>query len=342
MTLAGRAPFHGLPLRLHRIRVADAIVKIPSATLKTQVRDALVKLAGKGCEDIGAGDLARVVELDLSGSGLRSLKPADFSGLTQLRKLSLRGASVSATQICSSLITLKEGETKTTVENLNLEGMKLGESQGLTDRTLPDNCFSGITSLRSIHLAGNRLKNLRANTFSGMTQLEWLDLSRNQLSSLPSSVFSGLSNLWPLDLGRSNYTSLPSGVFSGLSNLKWLAINNQFAHDDTTDEYKATGPALLTSLPSGLFTGLSSLEELDLADNGFTATGVNKLPGGLFSPLTSLKGLTLFGNADTPWTITKLIALDVRNNGASILANVLQVEAPPGNFEAEPGDGKVT
>ena len=45
-----------------------------------QVRDALVKLLGKACENIGADDLARVTKLGLSNTGMSSLRSGDFSG----------------------------------------------------------------------------------------------------------------------------------------------------------------------------------------------------------------------------------------------------------------------
>ncbi len=308
-----------------------------------QVRDVLVKLLGKACENITAEDLSRVTRLGLSNTGLRSLRTEDFSGMSSLREVDVSSNSFTAwTDVCGT------GKWGDSVTDINLNNNK---DIGGTGAALPGNCFVGAPNLKTLHLAGTRINSLPANAFgatgSRLTDLWWLDLSRNQIATLDVNVFDGLSNLWYLDLGRNELTStgLPASatasVFEDLSSLEWLALNNQFEQDED-NEFEPKTTALLTSLNANVFTGLTNLKELDLANNGFTKTSPNILPDGVFTPLTSLEGLALFGNDGAPWTVAQLIAKGVRNNGTNLQAVVLQDEAPPGNFEVEPGDGKIT
>ena len=314
-----------------------------------QVRDALVALADKACEDIGAEDLAHVVKLDLSDTGLSSLKSRDFSGLISLRDVDVSGNTISQwSDVCGA------GKWGTSVQNINLDGNKLGTLiTGNTGAAMPGNCFVDAPNLKSLHLAGNRINSLPANAFGNaadspntgdpstkLTNLEWIDLSRNQIPSLDVNVFSSLSNLWYLDLGRNALTKsgLPvttsgsvvtDAVFDDLSSLEWLALNNQKAQD-ANDNYEPTGNPTLTGLDTNVFKGLSSLKELDLANNGITSTG---LPNNVFTPLSSLESLALFGNDGAPFTLT--------NKGVRAEASVIQVVTPPTGFTVEPVSGGV-
>ena len=291
------------------------------------MRDALVTLVGKDCENITAEDLSKVAKLDLSNTGARSLGSRDFNGMGALREVDASSNTFTSwSDVCGA------DKWGASVENIDLNNNKLGGAGA----PLPGNCFVGAPNLKTLHLAATRINSLPANAFGNpanspnpgdpstkLTNLEWLDLSRNQITSLPANVFSGLSSLWRLDLGRNAITSrgLPASgttsVFDDLSSLEWLALDNQYAQDPNND-YRLTGNPKLTSIPSGLFSGLSSLEELDLADNGITSSG---LPNGLFSPLTSLEGLSLMGNPGAPFNLTNL--------GVRTEAFVIQSAGPP-------------
>ena len=300
----------------------------------TQVRDALVELLGKACENIGADDLAPVVKLDLSNRGLRSLRTEDFSGMSSLRDVDASNNSFTSwTAACA-------GSFGDTVQNVNLTNNKLG---GTTGARVPPGCFTAakFPDLRALHLAATRINLLTGNPFDGLTKLEYLDLSQNQITAVPVGAFEDLSELWYLDLGRNALTSsgLPvttsgsvvtGAVFDDLSSLEWLALNNQKAHD-ASDNFEPTGNPTLTTLNAHVFKGLSSLKELDLAHNGFTATSPNVLPNGVFTPLTSLESLALFGNSGAPWTATQLTTLGVRSE-----ASVIQsATTPPTGFTVE-------
>ena len=308
----------------------------------SQVRDVLAALLGKACQNIGAEDLSKVVRLDLSNTGMSSLRQGDFSGMSSLREVDVSSNTFTQwSEVCGT------GKWGASVTDINLNNNK---DIGGTGAALPGNCFVSAPNLKTLHLAGTRINSLPANAFgatgSRLTNLWWLDLSRNQIAALDVNVFDGLSNLWYLDLGRNKLTKggLPSSasgrVFDDLSSLEWLALNNQKAHD-ANDNFEPTGNPTLTGLDGAVFTGLSSLKELDLANNGLTTAG---LVSNVFSPLTSLESLALFGNAgnaSTPWTVTELIAMGVRNNGTILQASVVQVVAAPIGFKIEPVSGGV-
>ncbi|MCY4415662.1 MAG: hypothetical protein OXE87_05055 [Chloroflexi bacterium] len=298
-----------------------------------QVRDALVALVGKACKDIGAADLIRVVKLDLSNTGMSSLRPGDFSGMSSLRQVDMSSNNFTSwTDACAA-------SYGNSVQNINLTNNKLGG----TGAQIESGCFTAtkFPNLVSLHLAATRINSLAGNPFDGLTKLEILDLSQNQITAVPVAAFEDLSNLWYLDLGRNALTSsgLPASatasVFDDLSNLEWLALNNQKAHD-ASDNFEPTGNPTLTSLHGRVFIGLTSLKELDLANNGFTKTSPNILPDAMFTFLTSLESLALFGNAGAPWTATQLTALGVRAE-----ASVTQVVTPPSGFAVEPVSGGV-
>ena len=305
----------------------------------SQVKDVLVELLGKASKDIGADDLARVVKLDLSNTGMSSLRPGDFSGMSSLRQVDISSNNFTSwTDACAA----SYGDS---VQNINLTNNKLGG----TGAQIESGCFTAtkFPELRSLHLAATRINSLAGDPFDGLTKLEILDLSQNQITAVPVGTFEDLSNLWYLDLGRNALTSsgLPVAtvqgviiaVFEDLSSLEWLALNNQFEQDsDNNFEPKTT--AQLTTLHSRVFTGLTSLKELDLANNGFASTG---LRNNVFQPLTSLESLALFGNAGAPWTVTQLIAKGVKNDGTNLEASVTQVVTPPSGFTVEPVSGGV-
>ena len=152
-----------------------------------QVRDAIVRETRvSDCADVKTAQLAEVTSLDINFTGIKSLQPDDFSGLT-------------------------------TLNTLYLDDNELG--------SLPGNVFSGLTALETLELDGNELTSLPAGVFSSLTALKTLVLQENDLSSLPAGVFSGLTALVTLELDGNKLTSLPAGVFSGLTVLERLKLD---------------------------------------------------------------------------------------------------------------------
>ena len=115
-----------------------------------QVRDKLVELAGTSrCEDVTAGQLARVTMLDLSHSDIVWLHEGDFEGLSRLSRLNL---------------------------NHNLL------------RTLPEEIFLGLNSLAELFIHQNKLITLPVGIFNGLSSLRALWLQDNSMKRFPRGL----------------------------------------------------------------------------------------------------------------------------------------------------------
>ena len=200
-----------------------------------EVRDEILyKVSSSDC---AAVNLASVTEtLDLSESGLTSLKAGDFDGLDSLGFLKLSN---------NQLKTLPVGlfDELGSLWRLDLDNNQL--------TMLPAGVFDELANLDSLLLSHNQLTTLPKGLFDGLDNLEYLGLQENRLTALPKGLFDGLDILDNLDLDNNQLTTLPAGVFDELANLESLLLSyNQ-----------------LKTLPAGLFDGLSSLESLYLNNN---------------------------------------------------------------------------
>ena len=115
-------------------------------------------------DDLWAVLFPKILILDLEAEGITSLKPGDFSGLSELVTLSL-------------------------------------ESNELT--ALPPNIFAGLSSLQILSIGSNNLTTLPPSAFAGLSSLKLLSLVANNLTSLPPNIFDGLSSLKQLHLSNS-------------------------------------------------------------------------------------------------------------------------------------------
>ncbi|MDE2664724.1 MAG: leucine-rich repeat protein [Acidobacteriota bacterium] len=117
----------------------------------TQVRDKLLEItASPQCEEVTAEQLDQVTELKLSDSGISTLQPQDFQGLSKLQNLVL-------------------------------------SSNALSD--LPLGTFNGLSSMRNLLLDHNSLYTLPAGLFRGLSDVRNLWLNGNSLTRLPSGIF---------------------------------------------------------------------------------------------------------------------------------------------------------
>ena len=181
--------------------------------------------------------------------------------------------------VVNASTTLKAGDFSglSSLDTLSISGDKLA--------TLPEDLFDGLTALEELRLSDTQLTTLPEDLFDGLTALERLDLYNNQLTTLPEDLFDGLTALEELWLSNNQLTTLPEDLFDGLTALQWLYLpNNQLA-----------------TLPEGIFDGLSSLWGLNLLNNQLTT-----LPEGIFDGLSSLfpNYLRLGGNTVDPLPIT--------------------------------------
>ena len=110
---------------------------------------------------------------------------------------------------------------KAKVDELNWQSKKIS--------SLPIDIFSGMTSLKIIHLNDNQLSSLPERLFKGLP-LQEVYLHDNQLKSLPVGLFKGLSDLNYISLLHNQLKSLPKGIFKNLPGLKKIDLkNNQFS-----------------------------------------------------------------------------------------------------------------
>lgn len=151
------------------------------------------------------------------------------------------------------------------------------DSPNLTE--LPAGIFTGLSSVSTMHLTGNRLAELPAGVLDDVVALVELDLGDNQLAELPDGVFDQLTALKRLRLNDNQLTTLPQGIFLALTKVKDIRLDGN----------------RLTSLPFGVLDNAPLLSSLRLDGNRLT-----DLPNWIFAGKTSLERLQLEGNVVDP------------------------------------------
>ncbi|KAK4022618.1 insulin-like growth factor-binding protein complex acid labile subunit [Daphnia magna] len=195
-------------------------------------------------------------------------------------------------------------------------------------------------SLRSLHLAHNRIASLRQSVsfygelrrldlshnvlhslgllhFQPLGQLEWLNVSNNLVSSLEMESFAGLASLTVLDLSANRLTRLTDDLFAELPSLVTLILSGN----------------KIQTVASGAFESLRKLHTLRLEDNNLgnvptaalvpLAAGlrslhlgknlIETLEDGAFRHLARLRLLALNDNAIDrvdPLAFDSLVSLD--------------------------------
>ena len=181
-----------------------------------RVRDEIIAQAKMSdCALPTASDLAQIRELNLTGlapAAARRLEPPIFE--PERRERMPAGND----QHRSPIRTLREADFAGLSE---LRFLHLG-GNGLS--SLPDGVFAGLSALQVLDLWGNTLSSLPDGVFDGLSELHELRLWSNGLLSLPDGVFAGLGELLVLDLWGNGLLSLPDGVFAGLSKLRFLSV----------------------------------------------------------------------------------------------------------------------
>ena len=273
----------------------------PVCERPSAIQQVLTDILEKPCADVAATDLAEVRFLDIEwifDENSRTLQPGDFDGLSNLRKLDLRGKVI--------------------------EGLAPG-------------VFSGLSELRELDLSYNRVAGLTPGIFSGLSRLRELDLSYNLVAGLAPGVFNGLSSLDRLRLEAINFKSGPSfgikrigpGVFDHLNKLRDLDLDlnaistiepSAFAGLTSLISLELERNKLATIEP-GLIEGLPALRQLILYGNNLT-----KVPTEGLGELPNLLNLVLSGNPLgnlTPGVfdnLPNLRSLDLGSIGLSRLA----------------------
>ena len=201
------------------ITPAVVVVSIPDANLEAAIRSALAIPTG----DITDADMATLVSLDASASGVADLTGLEFA--TGLQSLNLSGNQITD-------VTPLAGLTQLT--DLNLSGNQIGDVTplaGLTQLTalnLSGNQISdvtplaGLTQLTALNLSGNQISDV--TPLAGLTQLTALDLSGNQISDV--TPLAGLTQLMDLNLSGNQITDVtPLAGLTALTTVD-VSMNN--------------------------------------------------------------------------------------------------------------------
>ena len=174
-----------------RINIRD-VYEFSILTRTQQVQDAIVDaISGvNNVADVTEDHLGVILVLNLDDKGITTLKSDDFEGLILLQHLTL--------------------------------------SNNKKLKTLPDDIFTGLTSLKTIGLHTIGLESLSGDVFTGLSSLTYIYLNDNKLENLDSDLFLGLTLLKVLQLNNNDILSVSSGIFKGLTSLKylWLQGNN--------------------------------------------------------------------------------------------------------------------
>ncbi|MED6267060.1 hypothetical protein CHARACLAT_008331 [Characodon lateralis] len=178
------------------------------------------------------------------------------------------------------------------LDTLDLTGNKLVE--------LPANLFSH-SSLRSLVVKNNQLKEADTAWFSNNSSLLYLDLSGNRLTRISAALLHKLPLLQTLDLDSNNLQELQADLFRSLHQLETLNLAGNklitlrpqiFAHNLKL-KYLYLQENQLQDLPANLLHRLQHLELLLLNQNR-----LRHLPAGLLDGINPSLQIILTGN---PW-----------------------------------------
>ncbi|CAH2318812.1 toll-like receptor 21 [Pelobates cultripes] len=187
--------------------------------------------------------LGNLTILDLGGNKITHLENNSLYGLQSLSKLYLDGNKIQTISsdtfrsIQNTLQVLDLMANRLSFESsreyfspfykLNkLYDMKLQNQQPFGLIVIPYGFFKGLTSLRLLDLAQNRLTHLHANVFDELGQLVYLSLSDdcNGIQNLPDGIFKNLFSLRSLNLENICLQTLNPHVFSNLTKLRKLQL----------------------------------------------------------------------------------------------------------------------
>ena len=144
-------------------------------------KNLLLRLDLGNCAAVNKQHLAGITGgMNLISTDIRSLKPGDFKGLSNLESLYLNNNPL---------------------------------------QTLPQGIFSPLTSLTLLQLTRTRITSFPVDVFDPLRKLQYLYLDEMRYRSLPPNLFDALSQLKWLVLNNSSLAQLPPQLFKGLSSL---------------------------------------------------------------------------------------------------------------------------
>ena len=206
--------------------------------------------------------LEKLEQFHATGNKIRSFDDLDLSKMPNLRCL----------HIGDNLII--DFTADLDVQLIHLEEIYLQENQIVT--LSPDFC-GNLSSLKVVNLSKNNLNALAiVEPFSNCSTLKSLDLSFNNIKDIKPDSFHGLASLQELNLGGTNLVEVPSLSFSPLKALLKLSISHNdisvVRRDSLHNLHTLTDLTMSftnkkLTIEEGAFNELSKLKNLDFGNN---------------------------------------------------------------------------
>ncbi|XP_063055225.1 toll-like receptor 21 [Engraulis encrasicolus] len=212
--------------------------------------------------------------VDLGGNKIAQFQKRAFNGLESLENIYLDGNRITQIQLkifaklwpTLKILDLQHNyieylERKTTspfAKLSNLTTLKLDNQQPYGIMFLPQNFFSGLTSLTALSLKYNGISGFGSNTSHDLTNLQWLtiDYSGVGVKPLPAGIFKHLKKLQSLAIENMGIDVISEQVFGNLTSLRKLNLNR--------NAMSTIDPAVLENLPH--------LNYVDLRDTPLVCT----------------------------------------------------------------------
>ncbi|KJH50739.1 leucine Rich repeat-containing domain protein [Dictyocaulus viviparus] len=232
----------------------------------------------------------RLHSLSLRNNHLKTVDQTMLQGLTSLVELDLSGNRISSLR--SGVFDISPG-----LRELSLNDNDIA--------TIEDGTFSKLTSLKKLMLNGNQISTITKNMFSGLDSLEVLSLQNNQITRIDWSAFANLKQLRTLDLGTNHITNVELRGLENLQKLflnnnSLDSLNNVNLRDLPSLILLSLDRNSISEIADGELSGLARSTRLE----SFTiaANNISQISQRAFSPVQHLSVLALQNNQLTSLT----------------------------------------
>lgn len=240
--------------------------------------------------------LTSLEDLNMDNNNFPGIKSNMFTGLTQLRYLSLANSFTGLQALTNkTFVSLARSPllmlnlTRNKISKIEREAFScLGHLKvldlGINDigQELTGQEWRGLENIVEIYLSYNKYLQLTSSSFASVPSLRQLMLRRVALRNLDSSPspFRPLVNMTILDLSNNNIANVNDELLEGLDRLEILDLQ----HNNLARLWKQANPGG----PVNFLKGLSQLHILNLESNGF-----DEIPAEAFKDLIQLKSINL-------------------------------------------------
>lgn len=139
------------------------------------------------------------------------------------------------------LIILTSGQFKglTNLKKLQIAGQRI--------RFLGANTFQGAPAITHLFIPSNQIESIHEEAFAGLTECRFLQLSHNRITSIEGKTFAHMTKLWSINLSKNRLKSLTEKLFInnkltvldlGFNNLESIPKNVAENFNAVTDEMK--------------------------------------------------------------------------------------------------------